>query len=408
MFIARVAAKEPRFRLHKTARAAAPFIARFALIMAISAVGLPAPASPARADALATPPMNGPLQANPNPWSFTAGPLGEISVTGAVSGLAYLQDNVSPRDRGTVIDLTNAEVFIQKTQGWFQFFVQAGLYSLPSLGAANVSAAKTPGDTYGFVPQAYVTLAPTGNLTISAGKMPTLVGAEDIFTFENMNIASGLLSNQQNAITRGFQASYTAGALTLQAAWNDGFYSDRLSWLWLLASYTVDSDDTITLAGGGNLAHSRRSSFATPLFQNNGQIYNLIYTRTAGSWTIAPALQLTNVPRNASLGILHGATAYGAAIAVGYTLEGGWAVSARAEYMGSTGQNAAGAADLLYGAGSRAWSLTLTPGYQHGLYFVRGEASYVRASDTTAGQAFGPAGTNASQARAMLETGILF
>lgn len=408
MFIAREAAKQPRFRLGKTARPAGPFVAQFALFIAIWALALAGTASAARADALTAPPMNGPLQANPNPWSFTAGPLGQIYVTGAVSGLAFLQDNVSPVDRATAIDLSNAEVFVQKTQGWFQFFVQAGLYSLPSLGAANVSAMKTPGDTYGFVPQAYVTLAPTDSLTISAGKMPTLVGAEDIFTFENMNIASGLLSNQQNAITRGFQASYTAGALTLQAAWNDGFYSGRLSWLWFLASYTIDSDDTLTLAGGGNLAHSRRSSFATPLLQNNGQIYNLIYTRTAGSWTIAPALQLTNVPRNASLGILHDTAAYGAAIAVGYMLDGGWAVAARAEYMGSTGKNVAGAADLLYGAGSRAWSLTLTPSYQHGLYFVRGEASYVRAADAIAGQAFGPAGTNASQARAMLETGILF
>jgi hypothetical protein len=408
MFIAQEAAKEPRFRLGKTVRRAAPIIVRFVLFMVISAAGLPGLASPARADALATPPMNGPLQANPNPWSFTAGPLGKIYVTGVASGLAFLQDNASPGDRSAAIDLTNGVVFIQKTQGRFQFFVQAGLYSLPSLGAANVSAAKTPGDTYGFVPQAYVTLAPTDNLTISAGKMPTLVGAEDIFTFENMNIASGLLSNQQNAITRGLQASYTAGSFSLQAAWNDGFYSGRLSWLWFLGSYTIDSDDTITLAGGGNLAHSRRSTFATPLLQNNGQIYNLIYTRTAGSWTITPALQLTTVPRNASLGILRGAAAYGAAIAVGYTLVGGWAVSGRAEYMGSTGKNAAGAADLLYGAGSRAWSLTLTPSYQHGLYFVRGEASYVRAADTTAGQAFGPAGTNASQARAMVETGILF
>ncbi|HEY8697904.1 MAG TPA: outer membrane beta-barrel protein [Rhizomicrobium sp.] len=405
MFIAREAAKETRFRLGRTARPAAPCVARFALFMAISAAGLHGLASPARADALTAPPMNGPLQANPNPWSFTAGPLGEIYVTGAVSGLAYLQDNVSLADSATAIDLTNAEVFVQKTQGWFQFFVQAGLYSLPSLGVANVSAMKTPGDTYGFVPQAYVTLAPTDNLTISAGKMPTLVGSEDIFTFENMNIAGGLLSNQQNAITRGFQASYTVGSFSLQAAWNDGFYSDRLSWLWFLASYTIDSDDTITLAGGGNLAHSRRLSFATPLLQNNGQIYNLIYTRTAGSWTITPALQLTNVPRNASLGILHDAAAYGAAIAVGYTLDGGWAVSARAEYMGSTGKSAA---DLLYGPGSRAWSLTLTPSYRHGLYFVRGEASYVRAADATAGQAFGPAGTNASQARAMVETGMLF
>jgi hypothetical protein len=407
MFIARLEAINARLLLNKIVAASSASIPRVWRFLAIAAAAIPSAVAGAAADPLATPAMNGPLQANPNPRSFTAGPLGDIYITGALSGLAYWQDNVSAGDRAAAIDLSNGEVFVQKTQGWFQFFVQAGLYALPSLGAPNISAAKTPGDTYGFVPQAYVTLAPIGNLTVSAGKMPTLVGSEDIFTFENMNIASGLLSNQQNAITRGVQASYATGAFSLEAAWNDGFYSGRLSWLWLLASYTIDSNETITLVGGGNLAHSSKSTFATPLFQDNGQIYNLIYTRTAGPWTVTPALQWTNVPRNAALGIAHGAAAYGAAVAATYTFGGGWAIAARGEYIASTGKHAAGAPNLLYGAGSRAWSLTLTPSYQQEIYFARAEASYVRAADATSGLAFGPAGRNASQTRVMLETGIL-
>ncbi|WP_353506543.1 outer membrane beta-barrel protein [Polynucleobacter sp. TUM22923] len=63
---------------------------------------------------------------------------------------------------------------------------------------------------------------------------------------------------------------------------------------------------------------------------------------------------------------------------------------------------------MLYGAGSSAWSFTFTPTYQINQYFVRVEASYVKASNTTGGLAFGYSGNNNSQARAMMEVGILY
>ena len=66
------------------------------------------------------------------------------------------------------------------------------------------------------------------------------------------------------------------------------------------------------------------------------------------------------------------------------------------------------ATNLLYGPGSAAWSLTFTPTYQHGVFYARGEASYTAALDAAPGDTFGRSLDTSSQARLMLETGVVF
>jgi hypothetical protein len=78
------------------------------------------------------------------------------------------------------------------------------------------------------------------------------------------------------------------------------------------------------------------------------------------------------------------------------------------EYISSTGNALNGAPNLMYGPGSKAWSITVTPTYQYKIYFVRAEFSYVDASSTTPGSAFGPLGVATSQTRGLIETGVLF
>jgi hypothetical protein len=53
-------------------------------------------------------------------------------------------------------------------------------------------------------------------------------------------------------------------------------------------------------------------------------------------------------------------------------------------------------------------SLTLTPTYQFNIFFVRAEASYVKATNATAGLVFGPLGNDTSQVRGIAELGVLF
>ena len=51
-------------------------------------------------------------------------------------------------------------------------------------------------------------------------------------------------------------------------------------------------------------------TLATPV-QNNGSIYNVIYTYTKGPWIIQPYFQYTDVPTNPSVGIVKGASDHG-------------------------------------------------------------------------------------------------
>ena len=74
-----------------------------------------------------------------------------------------------------------------------------------------MSTGKTISDLYGPVPVAFLKLQPGKNTSIEIGSLPTLIGAEYTFTFENMNVERGLLWNQENAVNRGIQINQTIG-----------------------------------------------------------------------------------------------------------------------------------------------------------------------------------------------------
>lgn len=94
-----------------------------------------------------------------------------------------------------------------------------------------------------------------------------------------------------------------------------------------------------------------------------------------------------------------------------YSFTPRWSLSGRAEVITSS----SGPANLLgYGEGSRAWSLTLTPAYQKGIFYVRGELSWVGLDGVTPGvigapgTGFGAAGAATKQVRALVEAGTIF
>ena len=78
---------------------------------------------------MTVPTMTGPLTANPNPISFDAGPLGPVYVTGAVIPLLLWQNNPFPGDQRSLASLSNGQFIFQKTEGLFQYYVQAGAYT---------------------------------------------------------------------------------------------------------------------------------------------------------------------------------------------------------------------------------------------------------------------------------------
>jgi Putative beta-barrel porin-2, OmpL-like. bbp2 len=371
-----------------------------------------APAAPAAAPTspVSTPAMEGPLTTNVKPLSFAIPDFGTIYVTGAVTAVALGDTPKFFGEKDAIADITNAQVFIQKVDGEFQFFLDAGTYSFPTVGVPYTTSGNTNALTFGPVPMAFVKWAPTSAFSVIAGKLPTLIGAEYAYTFENMNISRGLLWNQEPLVSRGVQANYTAGPVTASLSWNDGFYSNRFNWGSGLLSWTIDGANSLAFVAGANFGTTDYGTSVTPEVVNNDKgIYNVIYTWTNAPWLVQAYFQYADSGNSAAIGVGKDTSTTGGGILVNYAIPNtSWNISGRVEDISSSGSTTDGSANLLYGPGSKAWSVTITPSYQSGPLFIRGEVSWVGASSTTSGSAFGTTGTSTSQTRFAVETGILF
>ncbi len=396
-----------------TDSSSAPAVAS-AAAPAAQAPATPAPAAQAPAAAPATPPaplstfvLTGPLTWLP-PATFQAGPLGTLSVNGIITGYSLFQNNAVPGDTSAQATLSNGQIYIQKADGPVQFYVQAGVYDLPTLGVPFVNAQNTVNGLYGPVPVAFLKL-PVGKTTqFMIGQLPTLMGAESTFTYQNFNIQRGIVWNQENAINRGIQINQTLGKyFSASISWNDGYYSDRYNWLSGSITYTKGVN-TLVYDGMGTLGRTGYETVATPV-QNNGYMHAVIYTYTKGPWIVSPYFQYGNVPENPSIGILKGTSATGGAFNLSYAFKSGFALPVRVEYLTSSGNATDGSLNLLgYGPGSAGTTFTVTPTYQKGGMYLRGDIGFVDASNYAKGDVFGSNGTDSNQFRGVLEFGFIF
>jgi hypothetical protein len=370
----------------------------------------PAAETPAAPTAMTTPALAGPLVANPNPFHLPIAPfLGEVYVTGAASGIGLAQtDPVLGIDHRFNPDISNMQASLQTTEGLFQFFVQPGIYSLPTLGLPykNVTDMPTSTKLFSGLPVAWGKLAVNDSFSIQGGKLPTLIGAEYMFTFQNMNIERGLLWAQENVINKGVQANLTTGPVAWSLSFNDGFYSDQYNYLTGSATWTINPANSFVFSGGGPVSRVTTLTGASLPQYNNSTIVAASYTYNDAPWTITPYVQYTHVGADAGLGILGSASTIGGAILANYKFTDMYNLAGRWEYIDSSGTGM-GAGLLGYGPKSAAMSFTLTPTVQFEKFFVRGEASVVQLYSTAAGLAFG-SGNSRTQGRFLVETGIIF
>jgi Putative beta-barrel porin-2, OmpL-like. bbp2 len=376
----------------------------------------PAPTPAAPTSPLIGPALTGTLTIPLPPPKWTLPLIGTVYFDGIGSGLGQWQNNPFPGNRAWQPDLSNGQLFLQKTDGVFQFYTQFGAYSIATLGAPYVSAATATfgagglpatGNLWGWFPMGFAKIVPNDSLSIEGGKLPTLIGAEDTFSFQNINIERGLLWNQEPAIGKGGQVNYTKGPLAFSLQFSDGFDSGVYNYISGSATWTINSTNTFVFAAGGNAGKTDVSTLRTPLPQANSQIYDLIYTYNNDPWIVQPYFQVTHVAAAPSLGWTSDANTFGVALLGNYDLGAGFNLGGRLEYIGSTG-SVATAPNLLYGPGSGAFSFTLTPSFQWKYYFARAEFSWVKANSVVPGFGLGPNADGDSQTRVMIETGILF
>ncbi len=343
----------------------------------------------------------GAIAANPNPISFDAG-FGKVVVNGQLTGLAFYQSNAQhywPGDATSYFDIDNALVSVQKSDGMFQFYVQAGLYSFPTVGN-GYDKSNDQNSWLGAVPFAYGKIQLDDNFSVQAGKLPTLVGAELAFTPQNINIERGLLWWQEPLSSRGVQANYSSGPFSIALSWNDGYYTNVWNTGSGLITYAIDDSNWIGFDASITAA---RNWYA------GNQIYDLMYSWSADPWTIAPYLQYQHIDSTKYNGYSFNdsSSEWGIGVLASYQLDPNWSLNGRVEYETSSGNGWA----LEYGNKSKAWSLTVTPTYQDGIFFARGEVSYTGISDywhnALYGYGFGTSGTKDNQFRALFETGVV-
>lgn len=421
----------PKFSLLGTVTS----IATLLCIGQVYAADLPTKAAPPPAPeackvAITFPAYGGVIKQNPNPACFTIGGIGDIYFGGVVTGYAYYQTNQFPfsaaplpSDRAGRVDFSNIQGFIQKADGPFQFYAAFGAYTIPGLGLPVYSTFDQTDLLYSPIPIVFGKYQLNDDWSIQGGRMPTLIGSEAPFTFQNLNISRGLLFNQENVINQGVQVNWANGPWSASVAVTDGFYSGELNWVTGAVTYKIDDANTIGINGGTHFTNynsglrSLRFQYATPLALQNSSIISANYTYSAGPWIVTPYIQYTNVESNAALGLV-GAETFGGAILASYAFTDNFALAGRFEYITQSGSrfSAVPATSVLYGPGSEALSFTITPTFTFDRYFIRAEYSRVELYNITRGNlaigtigtGFGRTGNRTSQDRYMVETGITF
>lgn len=346
------------------------------------------------------------------------GMFGEWRGSGVISGFGMVQSNPVQTNKAYVADLSNAMIVVEQKKGSFGFLAQIGYYDILDIGQADQRIQKQTINSFGVVPQAQLNYSINKNITVSFGKLSALGGYESSFSYQNLNVVRGVLWSQTSSFSEGVQIDYDNEAFRVSIALTDGFYSNKFNWLGADLSYKLSETQKIGVVWTGAISANSYVSNNTHLLKNNSQIFNLLYSQSVGQWSFAPYLQYTFVPANSSIGIPQSAETYGAALLANYKfpvdIDGSGtnyqkaSIPFRVEYIQSTGIPGSNAPTLLYGPGSSALTLTLSPTIQYKKYFARVEVSMIRLYDFSPQLGFGNSSQNASQYRGIVELGILY
>lgn len=318
--------------------------------------------------------------------------------------------NAGGADQAARFNVSTAFLNVTRNTGFFRYGASFGLYSIPVVGVSGNKTLEANVNTnvYGPLPSAYISLNPNENTTISVGKLATLIGQENTYTYLNPNIQRGLVWNMETAVSRGARLTMTKGKYTGAIELNDGYYSGHFLGIEGSVAFAKDANTSyqfVFVLPNASAPGNPTSSIA------NKRLYNFMYTAERGKWTWAPYVLLVQSPASSALGYSNAENAYGAALISTYRPNATWSITGRVEDIanGSTPNDQSPNADLVgYGPGSGAWSFTITPTFRQKELLLRADVSQVMVRAATQGAAFGNAGSLRNQFRFVFEAGLQF
>ena len=323
------------------------------------------------------------------------------------------------------VQFLNGLVKLQKPDGLVQFTIEAGAVNSLTLGTRPKPPAVQKWST-GPVRSAYLTVAPTPNLTISAGQIGSLEGYESGIDWKNFNMMTTAIWDVENAQSVGVNVTYTYGPFTGIVELSDGFDTNVWNYLQLSAGYSINDTNNITVFGATNLGTTglgakfygnatrpfSASTVAAAGAANlvNSSVIGGYYVLTLGNLTIVPEAQYVWSTKNAKVGLTGYSSHFGAALFANYQFGsspfslGGWL-----EYFTSNGPET-----WFLNPGAQGWGMVIGPTWspeptkKH--LFVRGEVGLLHLTNVGApgSVAYGSAGTGRNQATFLAEAGVLF
>ena len=348
-------------------------------------------------------------------FQLDEGAFGKLNIDGAVSGYYLYSNNVPPNstpppngDKKNRYDISNALVNISKPDGLVRFTIVAGAYAFPTVGETTAKTTQSGANTdlYSALPIAYLEFDPNSSVSIKVGKLPTMIGYESAFTYQNIDIQRSILWGMQPVVSRGIRFTYTKGIFTGNIELNDGFYSENK--LAVEGSFSLAPNQNSSISF--NFIYPDKSTKPNPTANPaNKQEYELTGSYTLSKFTFAFDSMYVNVPTDTSAGTTSN-HAFGIAGYATYNINDAWSLNARAEYdqEGSSGTDIMGF-NLL---GAHAYSITITPEYKYKQFFIRPEVSYVHITNVASAYYYtSPSDatpTKNTQIRLGLEAGFVF
>ncbi len=390
------------------------FQAAARVLFAALAVGAMAQPAWAQAAPAAAPSASPSPQPTPVPAASPA-----VSWSGVISGYTLSTRGIKPSgaldtptgaDVVSRADASNMLFSAQRNSGTFRFGATIGEYAFPVVGQPlnPTFHAGANTDLYGLAPIAYVQLVLNDHLTLSIGKLATLLGQESGFTYQNVNLQHGLAWNAEPVISRGVRAQYTSGPFTGALEYNDGFYSGNHRALAGSVAWAASAASTAAFVFIVPDADTPANPTAAVA---NKREYNLMYTGQFGKLSLTPYLLWAQSPKSVPLGFAKDESASFVSLLGSFAFTPAFSIGTRYEIAtnnSSTSDPGLNADFLGYGAGSSATTFTLTPTYKFRTGFVRAEWSQVVASHAAPGLGFDFSGASTSQSRFGIELALQF
>lgn len=356
---------------------------------------------------------------SPPPTTVNAGPLGTLDFSGGIDGFFYGisgtgANSVLGNGKATGAEVRVLELKVVKPTGLVQFTIDVKPDDSVYFGV-HPSSLSTNTFTLGPIYAAYVTLAPTKNFNISVGQVYSTEGWESSTDWKNANIIDSPLYYVENSSSRGVAATYTQGPVSGTLTYGDGFDSGVFNVIQGLVTYSFNDDNALSLYGTTNIGRTGPNTFA----YGNGKTgtgypgYNAAYVNstmiggyydyTNGNLNLVPEVQYIYSKVDHKLALDKFTSNLGAELISDYQFgKSPWSLGGQVFYYSNVGPEA-----WYLNAHSAGIGVGLTPSWQQGHVFVRGEAGVMHLTSLGTG-GFGDSGSDRNQVIGLLEAGLTF